>query len=196
MPRPYKSAIKSNLQKEIDIEVGKRLRQARASRGFDKKIYDASGCIVDIKRVHKPCTQTELAKVLDCTFQQIQKFEHGRNTLSLFKIFLAAKFFKLDVKEFTNFYQKKLYPSIEDILLKDIETKLANALTPPKTFQQIQKYEKGQNGVSTIILLQISKFFNKPLDYFTSEAQELVGQHKPPINSSKEDRDCSLSQEL
>jgi len=76
------------------------------------------------------------------------------------------------------------------------QSKLANALRPPKTFQQIQKYEKGQNGVSTIILLQISKFFNKPLDYFTSEAQELVGQHKPPINSSKEDRDCSLSQEL
>jgi len=76
------------------------------------------------------------------------------------------------------------------------QSKLAKALNPPKTFQQIQKYEKGQNGVSTIILLQISKFFNKPLDYFTSEAQELVGQHKPPINSSNKDRDCSLSQEL
>ena len=76
------------------------------------------------------------------------------------------------------------------------QTKLANALKPPKTFQQIQKYEKGKNGVSTIILLQISKFFNKPLDYFTSEAAELVGQYEPPINSSNKDRDCSLSQEL
>jgi len=76
------------------------------------------------------------------------------------------------------------------------QTKLANALTPPKTFQQIQKYEKGQNGVSTIILIQMSKFFNKPLDYFTSEAAELVGQHKPPINSSNNDGDCSLSSEL
>ncbi len=76
------------------------------------------------------------------------------------------------------------------------QSKLAKALRPPKTFQQIQKYEKGQNGVSTIILLQISKFFNKPLDYFTSEAQELVGQYEPPINSSNKDRDCSLSQEL
>ncbi len=76
------------------------------------------------------------------------------------------------------------------------QSKLANALNPPKTFQQIQKYEKGQNGVSTIILLQISKFFNKPLEYFTSEAAELVGQHKPPINSSNNDGDCSLSSEL
>ena len=28
------------------------------------------------------------------------------------------------------------------------QTKLANALNPPKTFQQIQKYEKGVNGLS------------------------------------------------
>ena len=85
---------------------------------------------------------------------------------------------------------------IIDKKIKCTQTKLANALTPPKTFQQIQKYEKGKNGVSTIILIQISKFFNKPLDYFTSEAAELVGQYEPPINSSNKDRDCSLSQEL
>ena len=74
------------------------------------------------------------------------------------------------------------------------QTKVAQAINV--TFQQIQKYEKGKNGVSTIILIQISKFFNKPLDYFTSEAAELVGQYEPPINSSNKDRDCSLSQEL
>ncbi len=79
---------------------------------------------------------------------------------------------------------------------KNNQNKIKKALKPPKTFQQIQKYEKGTNGVSSIILIQISKFFNKPLDYFTSEAQELVGQYEPPINSSNKDRDCSLSQEL
>ena len=64
------------------------------------------------------------------------------------------------------------------------QTELANALIPPKTFQQIQKYEKGKNGVSTIILIQISNFFGKPLEYFTSDAIELLGQVKPPSNSS------------
>ena len=64
------------------------------------------------------------------------------------------------------------------------QTKLANALYPPKTFQQIQKYEKGKNGVSTIILIQISNFFGKPLEYFTSDAIELLGQVKPPSNNS------------
>ena len=65
------------------------------------------------------------------------------------------------------------------------QTKLANALNPPKTFQQIQKYEKGKNGVSTIILIQISNFFGKPLEYFTSDAIELLGQVKPPSNNSE-----------
>ena len=64
------------------------------------------------------------------------------------------------------------------------QTELANALNPPKTFQQIQKYEKGKNGVSTIILIQISNFFGKPLEYFTSDATELVRQVKPLADSS------------
>ena len=64
------------------------------------------------------------------------------------------------------------------------QSKLAKALRPPKPFQQIQKYEKGQNGVSTIILIQMSKFFNKPLDYFTSDATELLGKVKLPNDNS------------
>ena len=66
------------------------------------------------------------------------------------------------------------------------QSKLANALHPPKTFQQIQKYEKGTNGVSVIILLQISNFFAKPLEYFTSEATELLGKDSPPDNNSEQ----------
>ena len=42
-----------------------------------------------------------------------------------------------------------------------------------------------KNGVSTIILIQISNFFGKPLEYFTSDATELLGQVKPPSNNSE-----------
>ena len=62
------------------------------------------------------------------------------------------------------------------------QTKVAQAISV--TFQQIQKYEKGKNGVSTIILIQISNFFGKPLEYFTSDATELVRQVKPLTDSS------------
>jgi len=85
---------------------------------------------------------------------------------------------------------KKIKEARENYIVLDkkkkcTQSKLANALNPPKTFQQIQKYEKGKNGVSTIILIQISNFFGKPLEYFTSDAIELLGQVKPPSNNSE-----------
>ena len=48
MTRPYKSAVKSEVQKEIDIEIGKILKQARASRIVKTFIPDQ----VNIPRHH------------------------------------------------------------------------------------------------------------------------------------------------
>ena len=66
-------------------------------------------------------------------------------------------------------------------------------------FQQIGKYEKGQNGLSSFRLLQISKFLNIPIinlleiDSIDNNIPKLIGQYEPPVNSSDKDRDCSLS---
>ena len=52
------------------------------------------------------------------------------------------------------------------------------------TFQQIQKYESGHNALSSLKLLEVSNFFNKPLEYFTSDATELLEKVRPTDNSS------------
>ena len=44
------------------------------------------------------------------------------------------------------------------------QTKVANAINV--TFQQIQKYEKGTNGVSSSRLMQLSQFLKVPITYF------------------------------
>ncbi len=44
------------------------------------------------------------------------------------------------------------------------QTKVANAINV--TFQQIQKYEKGTNGVSSSRLIQLSNFLKIPITYF------------------------------
>ena len=44
------------------------------------------------------------------------------------------------------------------------QTKVANAINV--TFQQIQKYEKGTNGVSSSRLIQLSSFLKVPITYF------------------------------
>jgi len=44
------------------------------------------------------------------------------------------------------------------------QTKVAKAISV--TFQQIQKYEKGTNGVSSIRLLQLSNYLKVPINFF------------------------------
>ena len=52
------------------------------------------------------------------------------------------------------------------------QTKVAKAINV--TFQQIQKYEKGTNGVSSIRLLQLSNYLKIPISYFFEEFPEYL----------------------
>mgnify|MGYP001383337415 FL=1 len=50
------------------------------------------------------------------------------------------------------------------------QTKVAHAINV--TFQQIQKYEKGTNGVSSNRLMQLSTFLKVPITYFFEDFKE------------------------
>ena len=50
------------------------------------------------------------------------------------------------------------------------QTKVAQAINV--TFQQIQKYEKGTNGVSSNRLMQLSQFLKVPVIYFFEDYKE------------------------
>ena len=52
------------------------------------------------------------------------------------------------------------------------QTKVAKAISV--TFQQIQKYEKGTNGVSSIRLLQLSNYLKVPINYFFEDYSEYL----------------------
>ena len=52
------------------------------------------------------------------------------------------------------------------------QTKVAKAINV--TFQQIQKYEKGTNGVSSIRLLQLSNYLKVPITYFFEDFPEYL----------------------
>ena len=52
------------------------------------------------------------------------------------------------------------------------QTKVAQAINV--TFQQIQKYEKGTNGVSSIRLLQLSNYLKVPINYFFEDFSEYL----------------------
>ena len=52
------------------------------------------------------------------------------------------------------------------------QTKVAKAINV--TFQQIQKYEKGTNGVSSNRLMQLSQFLKVPINYFFEDFSEYL----------------------
>ena len=61
------------------------------------------------------------------------------------------------------------------------QTKVATAINV--TFQQIQKYEKGTNGVSSIRLLQLSNYLKIPINYFYEGYSDyLINQEKSKEN--------------
>ena len=52
------------------------------------------------------------------------------------------------------------------------QTKVAKAINV--TFQQIQKYEKGTNGVSSVRLLQLANFLKVPVNYFFEDFSDYL----------------------
>ena len=52
------------------------------------------------------------------------------------------------------------------------QTKVAQAINV--TFQQIQKYEKGTNGVSSSRLMQLSQFLKVPITFFYEDYKNFI----------------------
>ena len=67
------------------------------------------------------------------------------------------------------------------------QTKVAKAINV--TFQQIQKYEKGTNGVSSSRLMQLSNFLKVPITYFYEDYKNF----KDTKSENIEDDDLNYS---
>jgi transcriptional regulator with XRE-family HTH domain len=67
------------------------------------------------------------------------------------------------------------------------QTKVAQAINV--TFQQIQKYEKGTNGVSSSRLMQLSQFLKVPITYFYEDYKDF----KDVQNDNGEAEDLNYS---
>ena len=68
------------------------------------------------------------------------------------------------------------------------QTKVAKAINV--TFQQIQKYEKGTNGVSSNRLMQLSNYLKVPITYFFEDFKNFNDQTN--INDQNEDLNYSF----
>ena len=77
------------MEQKLNIHIGIRLKQ---------------------KRIEKNLTQTKVAKALNVTFQQIQKYEKGTNGLSASRMQALSNYFKVPIsyffKGFTEFKEE------------------------------------------------------------------------------------------
>ena len=65
------------------------------------------------------------------------------------------------------------------------QTKVAQAINV--TFQQIQKYEKGTNGISSLRIMQLGKILNVPVMYFFEDYPEYMESVKQNKDNTIED---------
>ena len=65
------------------------------------------------------------------------------------------------------------------------QTKVAQAINV--TFQQIQKYEKGTNGISSLRIMQLGKILNVPVIYFFEDYPEYMESEKQNKDNTRED---------
>ena len=70
------------------------------------------------------------------------------------------------------------------------QTKVAQAINV--TFQQIQKYEKGTNGVSSSRLMQLSQFLKVPVIYFFEDYKEFKDLSSDMTENNSEDLNYSF----
>ncbi|MDC0530512.1 helix-turn-helix transcriptional regulator [Pelagibacteraceae bacterium] len=70
------------------------------------------------------------------------------------------------------------------------QTKVALAINV--TFQQIQKYEKGTNGVSSNRLMQLSQFLKVPIIYFFEDYKEFKDVGSETLGENSDDLNYSF----
>ena len=68
------------------------------------------------------------------------------------------------------------------VQLRFTQTRVGNALKV--SFQQIQKYEKGINGVSALRILQLSNFLKVPINYFFEDFDPITFESKMSYESN------------
>ena len=61
------------------------------------------------------------------------------------------------------------------------QTKVAQAINV--TFQQIQKYEKGTNGISSLRIMQLSNFLKVPVVYFFEDYPDYASASKEVVQN-------------
>lgn len=71
------------------------MRKKQRANDTDKQISK----IIREKRIEKGLTCSDLAKAVNVSYQQMQKYETGVNRISAGNLFILAEYLKIDIRE-------------------------------------------------------------------------------------------------
>ena len=91
-----------------------------------------------LRRLALGLTQTKVAKAINVTFQQIQKYEKGTNGVSSNRLMQLSQFLKVPITYFYEDY--KYYKDLKDS--NPVETEDLNYSFLSKTFSSLSKSQK------------------------------------------------------
>ena len=106
------NTVHSNL--ELYKTIGKKIKEARTQ--MDRKITPISPTRKLPKRF---VTQSELAKAINVTFQQIQKYEKASNRISIDKLLGVANYLKKPVGYFIPQIHNDIQFTIESVKVEE-----------------------------------------------------------------------------
>lgn len=94
------------------------------------------------KRVERKKTQERLGKVLNVSFQQIQKYEKGVNGLSCFLLGQLAEFFKIPISYFYEGFNYRTFESDIQYLDKLPEISVNNQIRNEKLYPNPNSFDQ------------------------------------------------------
>jgi len=81
----------------------------------EKLLSEMIGILIRKKRYLNQMTQSQVGNQLGCTFQQIQKYENGKNKISLPKLVYIMKALNIKFAELDELYVDVLLPNEQNI---------------------------------------------------------------------------------
>jgi|Deesub1362A_J573_1020465.scaffolds.fasta_scaffold00077_102 transcriptional regulator with XRE-family HTH domain len=112
---------KRQIVQDINVQVGRFIKEARTSKGM---------------------SQMELARKIDVSYQQVQKYEKGISNISLFRLEQIAKALNVPVKSFLCNGEEEI--SREEVELILLFRRIKNRDLKGRLFTMLEALSKGK----------------------------------------------------
>lgn len=124
-------------------------------------LYRYIGSKIKAKRVSLGLSQSNLGKILDVSFQQIQKYETGLNRIPVSSLFVLSKAFSVSIDYFFEDFNRKLLSKKKREVIYKINKDFLNLKVINYRDEIAKKIEKIKNKTDKETILRIIRYLTR-----------------------------------